>query len=95
MTDLIDRQAAIDAVEESRRLNHHQDGKAACAHEYEHRHFLKLLRDLPSVQPETANVMIRYSVDGFTMWYACDACGVSIGYKDCYCRNCGRKLKHE
>ena len=52
MRDLIDRQAAIDAVEESRRLNHHQDGKEACAHEYEHRHFLKLLRELPSAQPE-------------------------------------------
>ena len=48
MSDVIDRQAAIDAVEESRRLNHHQDGKEACAHEYEHRHFLKILRDLPS-----------------------------------------------
>ena len=45
--ELISRQQAIDAVEESRRLNHHQDGKEACAHEYEHRHFLKLLRDLP------------------------------------------------
>lgn len=54
MDDIISRQAAIDAVEESRRLNHHQDGKAACAHEYEHRHFLKLLRDLPSAQPEPA-----------------------------------------
>ena len=52
MSDLIERQAAIDAVEESRRLNHHQDGKEACAHEYEHRHFLKLLRDLPSAQAE-------------------------------------------
>ena len=52
MDDLISRKAAIDAVEESRRLNHHQDGKGACAHEYEHRHFLKLLIDLPSSQPE-------------------------------------------
>ena len=51
-TDTISRQAAVDAVEESRRLNHHQDGKAACAHEYEHRHFLKILRDLPSAQPD-------------------------------------------
>ena len=50
--DYISRQAAIDAVEESRRLNHHQDGKEACAHEYEHRHFLKILMDLPSAQPE-------------------------------------------
>lgn len=46
--DLISRQAAIDAVEESRCLNHHQDGREACAHEYEHRHFLKILRELPS-----------------------------------------------
>lgn len=52
MGDLISRQAAIDAVEESRRLNHHQDGKEACAHEYEHRHFLKILMELPSVQSE-------------------------------------------
>lgn len=52
MNDLISRQAAIEAVEESRRLNHHQDGKEACAHEYEHRHFLKILYDLPPVQVE-------------------------------------------
>lgn len=50
--DLISRKTAIDAVEESRRLNHHQDGKEACAHEYEHRHFLKILMALPSAQPE-------------------------------------------
>lgn len=50
--DAISRRDAIDSVEESRRLNHHQDGKEACAHEYEHRHFLKILLDLPSAQPE-------------------------------------------
>lgn len=50
--DIISRQAAIDVVEESRRLNHHQDGKEACAHEYEHRHFLKILRDLPPARPD-------------------------------------------
>lgn len=50
--NLISRQAAIDAVEESRRLNHHEDGKEACAHEYEHRHFLKILRDLPTIEPQ-------------------------------------------
>ena len=50
--DLISRKTAIDAVEESRRLNHHQDGKEACAHEYEHRHFLKILMALPTAQPE-------------------------------------------
>lgn len=50
MSNLIDRRVAINAVEESRRLNHHQDGKESCAHEYEHRHFLKILNDLPDAQ---------------------------------------------
>ena len=50
--DTISRQDAIDAVEKSRRLNHHRNRKEACAHEYEHRHFLKILRDLPPAQPE-------------------------------------------
>jgi hypothetical protein len=57
--DLISRQEAIDVVEESRRLNHHQDGKAACAHEYEHRHFLKILRDLPPAQPEPIHINLN------------------------------------
>jgi hypothetical protein len=47
MSDLISRQAAIDAVEESRRLNHHTDRKAARDHENEHRHFLNILNGLP------------------------------------------------
>ena len=47
MDDLVSRQEAIDRVQKSRRLNHHEDSKAACAHEYEHRHFLKILMDLP------------------------------------------------
>ena len=64
MSDYISRQAAIEAVEESRRLNHHQDGKAACAHEYEHRHFLKILRDLPPAQPDTRLEKIADLVDG-------------------------------
>ena len=73
MSDLIERQAAIDAVEESRRLNHHQDGKEACAHEYEHRHFLKILFDLPSAQQEIIHCkdcrFVWKSVEG-SLW--CD-----------------------
>lgn len=52
MSDTIDRQAMIDAVEESRRFNHHQDKKMAYAHEHEHRHFLKMLMEFPPVQLE-------------------------------------------
>lgn len=50
--DTIYRQAALDAVEESRRLNHHLDAKAASCHEYEHRHFMKILSELPPAQLE-------------------------------------------
>lgn len=46
----------------------------------------------PIVQPETATVTIGRTRGGVTMWYECDACGESIDQKDCYCRNCGRKL---
>ena len=50
---------------------------------------------LPSAQPETATVTIGRTNGGVTMWYECDACGEPIDQKDCYCRKCGRKLKHE
>lgn len=50
--DLISRQAAIDMAEESRSCNPHKVAEVARNHEYEHRHFIALLRSLPSVQPE-------------------------------------------
>ena len=51
--------------------------------------------ELPAVQPETATVTIGRTKGGVTLWYECDACGEPINQKDCYCRNCGRKLKYE
>ena len=76
--DLISRRVALEAVEESRRLNHHQDGKEACAHEYEHRHFLKILMELPSAQPFhniTMNDVLKY-IDGMPedVWQEFTAC---------------------
>ena len=50
--DLISRAEAIIAVEKSRQLNHHTDKKAISAHEHEHRHFIRILTELPSAQPE-------------------------------------------
>lgn len=55
-------------------------------------HFANMVRDMPTVQPETATVTIGRTKGGVVMWYECDACGESINQKDCYCRNCGRKL---
>lgn len=54
--------------------------------------FENVLREQPTVQPETATVTIGRTKGGVVMWYECDACGESINQKDCYCRNCGRKL---
>ena len=73
MDDLISRQAAINAVEESRRLNHHEDGKEACCHEYEHRNFLKILYELPSAQPETNCSEIPNNSDLISRQAAIDA----------------------
>ena len=78
--DCISRQMAIDTVEESRRLNHHQDGKAALAHEHEHRRFLKILMELPSAQPEIIQCKdCEHSIDFY-------------GDGECYCRRPNREL---
>lgn len=55
----------------------------------------QIIRYMPPAQPETATVTIGRTRGGTTMWYECDACGEPVDQKDCYCRNCGRKLKHE
>lgn len=55
----------------------------------------KMLNKVPSAQPETATVTIGGTKGGVTMWYECDACGEPVDQKDCYCRKCGRRLKHE
>ena len=46
---LIDRQDAIDAIDLSRVHNTHEDPRWSMAHEHEHRHFMKMLYDLPTV----------------------------------------------
>lgn len=94
MNDLISRQDAINAVEESRRLNHHQDGKEACAHEYEHRHFLKILMELPPAEPERKRGKWIPKRD---CRYHCSLCdGIAPkGYRWDYCPNCGADMRTE
>lgn len=57
--DIISRAAAIDTIEKSRRENPHEDSKEARFHEYEHRHFLKILHDLPPAQPEPIRINLN------------------------------------
>ena len=100
MTDLISREEAIDAVEESRRLNHHQDGKEACAHEYEHRHFLKILRDLPSAYPKKGKWIKEHLTVYLNGTATCSECGGEAIWnsygKQCltkFCPNCGADMR--
>ena len=55
----------------------------------------RIIKYMPPAQPKTATVTIGRTKGGVTMWYECDACGEPIDQNDCYCRKCGRKLKHE
>ena len=55
----------------------------------------EIIKALPPIQPETATITIGRTKGDVTMWYECDACGEPIDICDCYCRKCGRKLKHE
>ena len=98
MADLIDRQAAIDAVSEYATIwMSYTDDMSASDIAQEAINsakdtMIRILKEQPTVQPETATVTIGRIKGGVVMWYECDACGESINQKDCYCRNCGRKL---
>lgn len=70
---------AIDAVEESRRLNHHQDGKAASCHEYEHRHFIKILSELPSAEPDWIPCNEKLPEDSYDVLFCTDQKEMFIG----------------
>ena len=88
--DVIYRQDAIDVVSESMRQNHHQDGKEACCHEYEHRHFLYILYKLPSAQKKGHWVENQ---DSDHAW-KCSECG--CGYTDSklsFCYDCGADMR--
>jgi hypothetical protein len=96
MSDLIDRRSAIDALNEyfdrigklkRRGLN---KGEKAIRLDT-----VGTINSLPPAQPETATVTIGRTRGDVTMWYKCDACDEPVDQNDNYCRNCGRKLKHE
>ena len=87
-TDCISRQAALDA------LNHELRCGAVinqCGLEVAY----EVIEGLPPAEPETATVTIGRTKGSVTMWYKCDACDEPVDQNDNYCRNCGRKLKHE
>ena len=82
--ELISRQAAIDLVESFYKID---------------KSVLNImvfkLKQLPSVQPETAKRIVGKSRDGMTLWYQCDMCNEPVDVQDNYCRGCGRRLIDE
>ncbi len=83
-TDLISRQAAIDAV---KRLSLGETDTTRLA-----MRIGDYLERLPSAQPETAKRIVGKSRDGMTLWYQCDTCNEPVDAQDNYCRGCGRRL---
>lgn len=82
--DCISRRAAIDAVGNMLRRKFGIGGDLAEI----------TLAGLPSVQSETANIIVGKSRDGMTLWYQCDMCNEPVDENDLYCRGCGRRFEH-
>ena len=94
MDDLISRQAAIDAIVNTPSKVGYRDNSEVARYgaTFRQHEILDIIERLSSAQPETATVTIGRTKGETALWYECDACGEPINQKDCYCRNCGRKL---
>jgi len=98
MRELIDRQAAIDALcavcgkacDKSKFVYNapQYEQVILCPEHY-------CLCTLPSAQPETAKRIVGKSRGGMTLWYQCDMCNEPVDAQDNYCRGCGRRLIDE
>lgn len=86
MSDLISRQAAIDAL-----------CKDSCGSEWcgVSCHEVVVIETLPSAKPEVAIRIVGKSRDGMTQWYQCGMCTVPVDAQDNFCRGCGRRLIDE
>ena len=84
--DLIQRKAAIEAIDEYERLS-------AVSQTIRNMTSLReIVQRLPSAQPETTSVTVGRTKGETTLWYECDHCGMPVTTGDCFCANCGRKL---
>jgi hypothetical protein len=84
MSDLISRQAAIDALEKSKEIYFDRQVIIGA--------MKGIVRSLPSAQPEEASMILCASKDGVRLWYQCSACGEPVNVDDNYCCNCGRRF---
>ena len=103
-TDTISRQAAIEAVDETIEIlkNVLDDFDIVGVSREKYEWGLDVMqstraeiKELPSVQPETAKRIVGKSRDGMTLWYQCDMCNEPVDAQDNFCRGCGRRLIDE
>jgi hypothetical protein len=95
-TDLISRQAAIDAIGKVSDELYENIKKGATFPQWQWFDGMaqaqSILENLPSAQPEEASVILGVSKDGVRLWYKCSVCGEPANADDNYCCNCGRKF---
>ena len=92
MSELIERQAAIDAIHCDITVIGKENAETVAR---TIGGFVDRIKALPPAQPETATVTRGRTKGETILWYECDACGETVDENDNYCSNCGRKLKHE
>lgn len=92
MGDLICRQAAIDALENTKTAIS-ENGERYIAKQ----NAIMRIDALPSAQPkrETTTLRIGRTRNSVTMWYECAECGEPVDQEDAFCRRCGRRIIHE
>ena len=82
MDDMISRQAAIDAIQNS--------------HDYANGwldYACEVIERLPSAQPETTHRVVGGTYDSKTRYYKCAECGEPVDINDNYCSGCGRRFE--
>lgn len=91
MSDLIDRQAAIDALGERPMVWMDSDYEIAQRNQYDMDK--SAIEAVPSVTPKmrTGKWIVAGSEDGY--WYKCSECGRGFDWKDHFCGECGAKMK--
>ena len=94
MSDLIDRQKAIDAISKKQGGFFDQDAEIDTAVLYVYSECKAIIKDLPSVQPRKGN-WIDYSDEGYVECPFCHSATNCDGNKDelHYCFSCGAELR--
>ena len=88
MSDLISRQAAIDALDK-------RFDSIPIEQTTEILLLRKDLRDLPNAEPQRIKGKWALQSDDYHEYYECDQCGIAVGIDDIrnFCPNCGADMR--